>query len=107
MSTGRRRTDLPIWPVDGRRGIGHYGRVDQWLEVARSGVERGATHDEIASDLIARGAGPLNAMKAMRSVLGINLGEAKRIVHPKLTPAEQASAEQLWDALSEASREME
>jgi hypothetical protein len=55
-----------------------------------------------AQELIGTGASPIEAIKAIVSRFGLDLGAAKTIVHGNLSPAHQRAAEALWDEVEEA-----
>jgi ribosomal protein L7/L12 len=71
--------------------------VPDWTQVAQSKADQGATSDEVARTVIQAGASPIDAIKAIRSVLDMDLGSAKAIVHRNLSPEQQAAAERIWD----------
>lgn len=71
--------------------------VPDWTHVAQSKVDQGATSDEVARSVIAAGAPPTDALKAIRTALDIDLGSAKVIVHRNLSPDQQAATERMWD----------
>ena len=62
----------------------------KWEAVARQLIGEGAPVDGITRSLLDAGAGLISTTKALRSTLGISLGEAKVIVdrnlHPRCTP---------------------
>ena len=78
--------------------IGHCVPVPDWTQVAVSKIADGGSSEDVARSLIGMGASPIEAIKAVRSACGINLGSAKAIVHRNLSPDQQAAAELLWDA---------
>ena len=66
--------------------------MPDWTNVARSLARDGATHDEVARRLIAAGATPIDAIKAIRTVFAVSLGTAKTFVHRNLSPDQQGAA---------------
>jgi len=75
--------------------------VDRWEKQARARVEGGATIDEIASGLIERGSGPIDAVKALRSA-GFTLAEGKSAVDRALPPAVRAANDRLREEATHA-----
>ena len=71
--------------------------------VCREALRAGATRDQIVGLLHAGGSTPIDAIKAIRIVLSLSLGEAKRLVtdHPAWR-AEVAANQPLHDAAEEA-----
>lgn len=66
---------------------------------AREQLALGATVDEVARQLIARGAGPIEAIKALRATTGKNLGELKPIVDAALPLSRQRADARLREEL--------
>ena len=76
----------------------------KWEAVARQLVGEGTPVDGITRSLLDAGAGPISTIKALRSTLGISLGEASVIVDRNLPPEVHAANERLRDAFWEAVR---
>ena len=69
--------------------------------------ERKKAASEVARALLAEGKSPVESIKAIREGFALDLGEAKVIVHRRLTPEQQSDAESLWNAAEAALREEE
>jgi ribosomal protein L7/L12 len=54
--------------------------------------------DQTARVLLDNGASPTEAIKIIRDVFEMRLGEAKATVHPHLSQRQQDAAVNLWDA---------
>ncbi len=78
--------------------------VADWVEKARRQMTTGVSADASASALLDDGASPIDAMRAIRTVSGVTLGEAKAVVHASLPEHERAAAESLWDDADAALR---
>lgn len=75
------------------------------IEQAKALALRGRSPEEVAAQLIAAGTTPIRAIKAVREVFGLGLGEAKAVVHPNLPPSHRQAAEVLWDLAEQALEE--
>jgi phage tail protein X len=74
---------------------------------ARACLSGGGTLDQVAKAVLARTTSPIDAILALREALpGLSLADAKPIVHRNLPPRAQRAAEQLWDDLEQAAREV-
>ena len=73
--------------------------------ICREALRAGATREEIIGLLNASGANILDAIKSIRAVFSVSLGEAKRLVtgHPAWR-AEVRAAESLHDAAEWAAK---
>jgi hypothetical protein len=66
-------------------------------DIVRTELANGKTLEEIAAHLIAVGVRPIPAIKALRQVCGIPLGEAKTLIDRNLSPEEQETNERIRD----------
>lgn len=74
---------------------------------ARVCLSGGGTLDEAAQAVLARTTSPTDAIRALREAQpGLSLADAKPIVHRSLPLPVQRAAEQLWDDLEQAAREI-
>ncbi len=56
----------------------------------------GADPDQVAQELLRRTDSVISVIKAVADTTGIDLGEAKFVVHRNLDPEVRAGAERLW-----------
>ena len=74
---------------------------------ARACLSADGTLDQAAEAVVARTTSPIDAIKALREAQpGLSLADAKPVVHRNLPPRVQRAAEQLWDDLEQATREI-
>lgn len=74
--------------------------MDRYLEIFAKRLSDGASHNDALADLRAAGASPIDAIKAVRSVLKVNLAEAKRIFsEAPAWSAEVRAADELHEEL--------
>jgi len=77
------------------------------VTVARACVTSGGTLDQAAQVVLARTTSPIDAIKALRAAQpGLSLADAKPLVHRQLPAHLQRAAEQLWDDLEQAVRQI-
>jgi|GEM_PF-6513313 len=76
-----------------------------WRDIAARNRREGMNVDDTARSLLAAGASPIDAIKAIRIAFDLDLGEAKVVVHRNLSARDQATAEQLWNAAEQAIRD--
>jgi len=71
-------------------------RIRLLTEMARTMLVAGANEDQIARELLRRTDSPISAIKAVANATGMNLGDAKWVVHRNLDPEVREAAEALW-----------
>jgi ribosomal protein L7/L12 len=77
------------------------------VEVVRACLSDGGTLDQAAQAVLAATKSPIEAIRALREVQpGLSLADAKPLVHRNLPLRVQRAAEQLWDDLEQAVREI-
>ncbi|MBB2947760.1 ribosomal protein L7/L12 [Actinoplanes lutulentus] len=74
-------------------------RIRLLTEMARILLAAGADEDQIASELLRRTDSPVSVIKAVHDATGMDLGEAKWVVHRNLDPGVRRAAESLWQDL--------
>lgn len=74
-------------------------RIRILTDVARAMLASGADADQTAKELLRRTDSPISAIKAFADAIGLDLGDAKWVVHRNLNPEVRKSAEKLWDDL--------
>jgi ribosomal protein L7/L12 len=90
---------------DRQNAVGALASLLDDIELVRSMIGDGSSLDGAASALVKQRGGersPVRAIKAMRAAAGLDLREAKLVVHRNLSSSAQEAAERLWDAAEEA-----
>jgi hypothetical protein len=75
--------------------------------MARTMLAAGADADQIAEELLRRTGSPISAIKAVADATGMNLGDAKWVVHRNLAPKVREAAESLWRDLLDGLAQLE
>jgi hypothetical protein len=88
---------------DRQTAIGALASLLDDIELVRSMIGNGSSIDDTASALVKqRERSPIPAIKAMRLGAGLDLREAKAVVHRNVSSSAQEAAERLWDAAEAA-----
>jgi hypothetical protein len=77
------------------------------VEAASACLSSGGTLDQAAQAVLERTTSPIDAIRTLREAQpGLSLRDVKPLVHRNLPPRVQRAAEQLWDSMEQAVREI-